>query len=230
MKLARLGVLSVVVIALAGCGGSDGPESVNGCAIEPATQCPSVDFTGANLEGADLSGANLSGANLTDTNLSGADLASANLAGAQIVDADLSGADLTRANLTGATITGTNLDDAVLCGTTRTDGTTDDTSCPASTDPTETDTTATSEAAVTSFDVGDFTCDTAGNVPVGVSWETENATAVEIALDAAASTGFGPSGSTDISVPCDDAPHAITITPRNDSGVGVPETQEVSSD
>ena len=89
-------------------------------------------------------------------------------------------------------------------------------------------TTASSDAEVTSFDVGDLTCETAGNVPVSVSWETENATAVEIALDTAASTGFGPSGSTDISVPCDDAPHAITITPRNDAGVGVPETQEVS--
>ena len=74
------------------------------------------------------------------------------------------------------------------------------------------------------------TCDGAANVTVSVSWETENATAVEIALDTAAPTGFGPSGSTDVSFPCDDAPHAITITPRNDAGPGVPETQEVSSD
>ena len=228
MRLALIAL--VAAAALTGCGGSDSADEVGGCVIEAATQCPNVDFTGANLKDAELSGANLSGANLTDTNLSGADLTSANLAGAQLIDADLSDADLTRANLTGATITGTNLDGAVLCGTTRTDGTTDDTSCPATTDTTGTTTTAASDAEVTSFDVGDLTCDTAGNVPVSVSWETENTTAVEIALDTAAPTGFGPSGSTDISVPCDDAPHAITITPRNDSGVGVPETQEVSSD
>ncbi len=153
---------------------------------------------------------------------------SANLSGAQIIDADLSDADLTRANLTGATITETNLDDAVLCGTTRTDGTVDDTSCPATTETT--DTSATPEAEVTSFDVGDLECDGAVSTTVSVSWETEEATSVAIALDTAAPTGFGPSGSTDVSVPCDDAPHAITITPQSDAGPGVPETQEVSSD
>ena len=228
MRLALLAL--ILAAALTGCGGSDTTDEVGGCAIEPATQCPNVDFTGANLEDADLSSANLSGANLTDVNLSGADLTQINLSGAQIIDADLSEADLTRANLTGATITATNLDDAVLCGTTRTDGTVDDTSCPATTDTTDTTATSASDAEVTSFDIGDLTCDSAENVSVSVSWETEDATAVAIALDTAAPTGFGPSGSTDISVPCDDAPHAITITPRNDSGAGVPETQELSSE
>lgn len=229
MRVALRCTLTVALGAavLSGCGGSDGPETVNGCVIEPSTSCTSVDLSGADLEGADLSRATLSGTNLSGTNLSGANLTEANLSSAQIVDADLSDADLTGANLTNATISGTNLEDATLCGTFRTDGTIDDTSCPESTD---TATTSSSDAEVTSFDVGDLTCDTAANVSVSVSWETENATAVEIALDTAASTGFGPSGSTDISIPCDDAPHAITITPRNDSGVGVPETQEVSSD
>jgi hypothetical protein len=227
----RLALIALVAATmLAGCGGSDSADEVGGCTIEPATQCPNVDFTGADLEDADLSSANLSGANLTDVNLSGADLTQVNLSGAQIIDADLSDADLTRANLTGATITGTNLDDAVLCGTTRTDGTVDDSSCPATTDTTETtETSATPEAEVTSFDVGDLECDGAVSATVSVSWETDDATSVEIALDTAAPTGFGPSGSTDLSVPCDDAPHAITITPRNDAGTGVPETQEVSS-
>ena len=225
MRLALIALLAAA--ALAGCGGSDSADEVAGCVIEAATQCPNVDFTGSDLEDADLSGANFSGANLTDVNLSGADLTQINLTGAQIIDADLSDADLTRAILTGATITGTNLDGAVLCGTTRTDGTVDDSSCPATTDTT--DTTETSEAEVTSFDVGELICDGAGNVPVSVSWDTENATAVEIALDTDQPTGFGASGSTEIPVPCDDAPHAITITPRNDAGVGVPETKQVES-
>ena len=231
MRLALQWTLTVALAAgvLSGCGGSDGPETVNGCVIEPSTSCVNVDLSGADLEDADLSRATLTGTNLEGANLSGANLTEADLSGAQIVDADLSDADLTSANLTNATISGTNLDGATLCGTSRTDGTVDDTSCPES-GPTETTTTATSDAEVTSFDVGDLTCETAANVSVTVSWETENATAVEIALDTAQSTGFGPSGSTDLSIPCDGAPHAITITPRSDSGAGVPETKEVSSD
>lgn len=165
-------------------------------------------------------------------NLSGADLTQSNLSGARIIDADLSDADLTRANLTGATITETNLDDAVLCGTTRTDGTVDDSGCAATTDTTdttETTDTSASEAEVTSFDVGELQCDGATSAPVSVSWETENATAVDLAVDTAAPIGLGPSGSTDVTVGCDDAPHAITITPRSDAGPGVPETEQVES-
>ena len=70
---------------------------------------------------------------------------------------------------------------------------------------------------------------TSVSVTVSVSWETENATAVDLAVDTAAPLGFGPSGSTDVTVPCDDAPHAITITPRSDAGPGVPETEQVES-
>jgi hypothetical protein len=225
----RLAMIALAAAALVGCGGSDSADEVAGCVIEVSTQCPNVDFTGANLEDASLSGANLSGANLTDVNLSGADLTQSNLSGAQLIDADLSDADLTRANLTGATITGTNLENAVLCGTTRTDGTVDDSSCPTTDTTDTTETSATSEAEVTSFDVGDLECDGAVSVTVSVSWETENATAVDLAVDTAAPLGFGPSGSTDVTVPCDDAPHAITITPRSDAGPGVPETEQVES-
>ena len=84
-----------------------------------------------------------------------------------------------------------NLDGATLCGTTRTDGTIDDTSCPASTDTTDTDTTETTEttevaeAKVSSFDVSDLDCGSATTGPVTVTWETEDATAVEIAVDTA---------------------------------------------
>ena len=223
--------VALAAAALAGCGGSDSAETVAGCVIEPGTQCPNVDLTDAELEDAELSGADLSGATLERTNLSGADLSAANLSSAQIVDADLSEADLTQANLTDATITGTNLSDATLCGTTRTDGTTDDTGCPVSTDTTDTGTTeADSEAKVTDFELSELDCGAATTGPVTVTWETENATAVQIAVDTTSSTGYGPSGTTTVVVACDGAPHAITITPQSDTGPGVPETKEISAD
>jgi Pentapeptide repeats (8 copies) len=225
-----------VIVVLSGCGGSDGPESeVNGCAIQPATQCPGADLSGANLGGADLSGANLSSTNLEGTELSGANLSEANLSSAQIVDTDLSDADLTGANLTGATISGANLDGATLCGTIRTDGTTDDTSCPPSTDTTETTETTDSDttsaaASVTSFDVGDVDCPSgASSGTVTVSWTTEATTAVELSVDGTLTNTAGPDGSAGLVVPCDGATHEVSITPRNDSGSGETESQEVSS-
>ena len=142
------------------------------------------------------------------------------------------------ANLSGATISGTNFDGATLCGTTRTDGTTDDSSCPASTGTTETTTTSTTEstettaaaaAEVKSFDVGDLNCGSGQTAPVAVSWDTENATAVDIAVDSFTPAGYGPSGSTSVTVPCDGSSHDITITPRSDAGSGEPETKTVSS-
>jgi hypothetical protein len=223
-------VATVVALLVVGCGGSD-TQTVNGCAIESGTQCANIDLSGADLEGADLSRAVLSGTNLEGTNLSGADLSEADLTDAKLVDTNLEGADLTSANLTGATITDTDLDGATLCGTTRTDGTTDDTDCEASTDTTETDTTATaenSEATVTSFKLSDLDCGSAMTGPVIVTWETENATAVEIAVDTASPTSGAPSGSTTVVVACDGNPHAITITPQSDSGPGVPDTKDVS--
>jgi hypothetical protein len=222
-------------LLLAGCGGSDS-ETVNGCVIEPETQCANIDLSGADLAGADLSRAVLSSTNLEGTNLSGANLTEADLSDAQIVDTDLSNADLTRTNLTGATIDGADLTGATLCGTTRTDGTIDDTSCPASTDTTDTtdttdsDTTeTTAQAEVTAFELSELDCGSATTGPVTVTWETENATAVEIAVDTATPKSGGPSGSTTVVVACDGEPHAITITPQSDSGPGVPDTKEVSS-
>ena len=218
---------TVVAILLVGCGGSD-TQTVNGCDIESGTQCANIDLSGADLEGADLSRAGLSGTNLEGTNLSGANLSEADLTDAKLVNTNLEDADLTSANLTGATITDTDLDGATLCGTTRTDGTTDDTDCEASTDTTET--TENPEATVTSFDLSELDCGSAMTGPVTVTWETANATAVEIAVDTASPTSGGPSGSTTVVVACDGEPHAITITPRSDSGPGVPDTKEVSSD
>ena len=238
----RVSVLAVAgALAVAGCGGSDGSESsVNGCDIKPSTSCPNADLSAADLSGADLSQADLSGADLGGTNLDGANLTEANLSNARIVDANLSNANLTSANLTGATITGTSFDGATLCGTTRTDGTTDDSSCPASTDTTSTETTTTTEstetttttsaaAEVTSFDVGDLSCGAAATAPVEVTWATENATAVQIAVDSFTPAGYAPSGSATVTVPCDGESHDVTITPRSDAGSGEPETKTVSS-
>lgn len=237
MKTARIGslaVVAVVAVVLAGCGGSD-DGVVNGCVIEPGTGCANIDLSGADLEGVDLTEADLSGANLTETNLRGANLTAADLSGAQIVDADLSDANLQNANLTGATIVGTNLDGATLCGTIRVDGSKDDSGCPSTEttapEPTteSTETAEPSEAEVTSFELTELDCGAAGTGPVTVTWETEAATAVEIAVDVATPTAYPPSGTATVVVACDGEPHAITITPQSDAGPGVPETKEVQS-
>lgn len=249
MRLTGLTLVAVVAIALAGCGddGSATGKTVNGCVIQPAASCAGADLSGEDLSGSDLTKADLSGANLTDVNLSGADLTQANLSDAQIVNADLSDSDLTGANLTGATIEGTNLDGAYLCGTTRTDGTTDDTSCPASGGTTTTDTTTTetdtettettdtdsTEATITSFTVGTPDCPSgATDGTVEVSWETDAATAVEFSIDGAdptAATSFGPSGQEELSIPCDGASHDIELTALSDAGAGQTETKTVET-
>ena len=228
--------LAVALVALAsGCGGSDGPETVNGCEIQAETSCPVVDLSDADLEGTDLSGADLSGATLDGTNLSEANLSEANLTDAQISNADLSDADLTGATLEGAAISGTNLDGATLCGTIRTDGTTDDSSCPASSDTTDTtettgtDTTGPQGAEVTSFTVGDLDCPSGGDGSVGVSWATEAATAVRLEVDGAEVQSAGPSGSADLAVPCDGAEHEVSVVPLSDAGAGEADTETVSS-
>ncbi len=228
--------LSLAVVALgSACGGSDGPDTVSGCAIEPGTSCAGDDLSGADLAGADLSRADLSNVNLEGTNLSGANLSEANLSGASLVDTDLSDADLTGARLEGATISGTNLDGATLCGTIRTDGTTDDTSCPASTDTTDsTDTTGgdtTAQAAeVTSLSVGDLDCPSGGgDGTVSVSWETEAATAARVEVDGTEVESAGPSGSADVTVPCDGAEHEVSVVPLSDAGDGQADSETVSS-
>jgi hypothetical protein len=81
---------------------------------------------------------------------------------------------------------------------------------------------------VTSFEVGDLTCGAATTAPVAVTWETENATAVEIAVDNFSPGSFGPSGTTNVVVPCDDESHTITITPQSDAGTGESEAKDVS--
>jgi hypothetical protein len=233
MRKSGLAIVAALVVtsgvALAGCGGSDAPEAVNGCTIEAGTTCPGADLSGEDLSGVDLSGADLSKAKLDGTNLSDSNLSEANLSAAQITNADLSNADLTRANLSGATIDGTSLDGATLCGTTRTDGTTDDSSCPASTDSSSTESTQTTtetttttegaEATVTSFAVGKLVC-TGSSGDLAVTWTTGQATAVKIEVDGSDKANEGPSGSTTVSIPCDGASHQVTVLAENDSGEG----------
>ncbi|MBM2822915.1 MAG: pentapeptide repeat-containing protein [Thermoleophilia bacterium] len=229
LAVVTLATTALIVIAT-GCGGSGGPESsVNGCEIQAGTSCPGADLSSADLASADLSGADLSTATLEGTNLSGANLTKANLSGAQIVDTDLSDADLTGANLTGATITGANLAGATLCGTIRTDGTTDDTSCP----PPSTDTTDTTsvDAEVTTFVVGDLMCpEDSSDGSITVSWTTENATAAELGVDGETVSDEGPSGSAEIQVPCDGEPHDVSVTALSDAGAGESASEDVSSE
>jgi hypothetical protein len=231
-------IATAVGVLTAGCGGSSTPKSVSGCQIQAGTSCPNADLSGADLERADLTRADLSGANLTDANLKSADLTEANLSDAQLVDANLDDSDLTGANLTGATIEGTSLDGAYLCGTIRTNGSTDDTSCPASggattetTSTTPTTTTTATEATVTSFTVATLDCPSgAAQAPVEVSWQTDATTAVELAIDGqppGASAGYGPSGTANLPIPCDGKTHKVAVTALNDSGAGQTVSKQV---
>jgi len=83
---------------------------------------------------------------------------------------------------------------------------------------------------VTSFDASDVSCTAAVTAPVEVTWNTENATAVFIAVDEMTPKEFGLSGSTTVLAPCDDESHEITITPESASGRGETETEIVSAD
>lgn len=226
-----LGAVALVAV-LAGCGGSTSAQEVRGCVIQPGAQCPGADLSGAQLQDVDLTRSDLTGANLTATNLSGANLTEANLSGALLVSTDLSGADLTRTVLSGATITATNLAGTTRCGTVRTDGSIDDSSCPASDTepPSTTDTTDSPFAGpeLTSFEVGELDCERgADSASVAVSWATTGATAVEIQVDGGTTAGFGPSGSTLVAVSCDGRSHEITLTPFGDSGAGRPQSKTV---
>jgi hypothetical protein len=83
----------------------------------------------------------------------------------------------------------------------------------------------TSEATVTTWEVGGLDCKetTESTAPVSVSWTTENATAVELAVDGSppgASPGYGPSGSAELPVPCDDQAHTLSVTALDDAGSG----------
>lgn len=112
---------------------------LNGCILQPGTDCPWADFDGTYLPGLELAGANLqqafvqgsefNGGNLTEANLSEAnidssfhvtDLSKANLSSAYISsnfeDVNLSGANLTNAHLDESHFEDSNLSGAQTSG------------------------------------------------------------------------------------------------------------------
>jgi hypothetical protein len=91
-------------------------NTINGCVIEPYTECEGANLSRANLSLANLSLANLTGANLTEANLGYANLGSASLDGANLGSANLSSAILSSANLRFANLSRANLSRANLYG------------------------------------------------------------------------------------------------------------------
>jgi hypothetical protein len=84
------------------------------------------------------------------------------------------------------------------------------------------------EASVTSLEVGDLQCfEGQADGTATVVWETDAATAVEITVDGATVLDEGPSGSADVSVPCDGATHDVGVTALSDAGTGQSESQQV---
>ncbi len=95
---------------------NDTAPIVNGCIIEPYTQCDGVDLHHADLHQAALSYADLVATNLNGATLAGANLAYANLATAKLQVASLAGANLGGANLAYADFPGASFAGANLIG------------------------------------------------------------------------------------------------------------------
>jgi hypothetical protein len=217
-------------LALGGCGGG-GTTEVDGCTIEPDTVCRNADFSDADLSDENLSGADLSGATLKETDLSGANLTEADLTNAQITDTNLDDANLTRTNLSGATIDGTDLTGATLCGTIRTDGTTDDSDCPASGGTTSSTTTTSSGSATTTTGINPNLPEvvslvgpaTAGcrqgtnQTSITITWATRKATQLQWAVDGKQIDGpTAFSGSAQFAFACAAASHTYMLRASNE--------------
>jgi hypothetical protein len=66
--------------------------------------------------------------------------------------------------------------------------------------------------------------------PVKVSWQTQAATAVELAVDnqpPGASASYGPSGSANLEIPCDGKTHHLSVAALSDLGTGQTVTAQV---
>jgi len=127
-------------------------KEINGCRIEPDTQCPGADLANADLgaitagghhvarRAADLSGGNFRGANfegayMARAELAGADLSNANFRGtnlhqSSLYEANMSGADLTEADLSFADMDDAVTDGAIFCRTTMPDTSVNNSGCP----------------------------------------------------------------------------------------------------
>ncbi len=90
--------------------------TVNGCEIEPFSNCPGAIISFARLSGVDLSYANLTGAVITGADLVSATLFGADLSFTDLVGTNLSFSDLSFANLTGAGLSFARLPFANLNG------------------------------------------------------------------------------------------------------------------
>ena len=90
--------------------------SVNGCDIEPFSNCPGAVISFSRLSGVDLSYANLTGAIITGADLVSSTLFGVDLSFTDLVGANLSFSDLSFANLTGAGLSFARLPFADLSG------------------------------------------------------------------------------------------------------------------
>jgi uncharacterized protein YjbI with pentapeptide repeats len=124
-NIRMIGATLMVTGSLMACGGDyivqADPSVVNGCVIEPNTDCTQVgeglkykDLTNVSLQGANLSGLTLHGASLRGANLSQANLKRVEFDMATLVETDLSGADLTDAYFSLSEVTGANMQGAIL--------------------------------------------------------------------------------------------------------------------
>lgn len=79
---------------------------INGCRIEPRTNCIGVDLSGADLSNIDLQNAVFTRTIMRNVNLQGTDLRNADLNSAILTGADLTGADLRFVILRNAVLAG----------------------------------------------------------------------------------------------------------------------------
>ncbi len=85
----------------------DQPLAINGCVIQPDSNCAGADLRGADLSNQDMRKMNLAGADLTDANLQESKLSEANLGNATMTG--------TRRHY--ATFQGTNMEGCIDCPT-----------------------------------------------------------------------------------------------------------------
>jgi len=90
--------------------------TINGCEIEPFSNCPVAVVSFAHLSGENLSFANLAGATVTGTDLVNSTLFGIDLSFSDLVGTNLSFSDLSFANLTGADLSFARLSFADLSG------------------------------------------------------------------------------------------------------------------
>lgn len=88
---------------------------------------------------------------------------------------------------------------------------------------------ATTDPVVTKLDVDDLDCSEGSIGTFFVTWETENATFVDIVVDGGDPATADASGALTLTAPCDGSEHEVSITPLGDDGPGKTETRTVGS-